>query len=116
VIRLKSVGNIIASRELLLDGEQKATALIGKPRRLPGSDDWYCPNQIIGIGSEEVKCICGVDPMQALVLSLQMVGAQLYCSVEYKAGRLRWECGAVAGDLGLPVPENIREVLPKRGR
>jgi hypothetical protein len=42
-----------------------------------------------------------------------MAGAQLYCSAEYEAGRLNWECGTVKGDLGLPVPENIRGVLPK---
>ena len=64
-------------------------------------------------GRGEVKHICGVDSVQALVLSLQMVGAQLYCFAEYEAGRLSWECGAVKGDLGFPVPENIRDVLPK---
>ncbi|MGO8741925.1 MAG: hypothetical protein ACLQUR_05935 [Limisphaerales bacterium] len=41
-----------------------------------------------------------------------MVGAELYCSEEYENGRLTWDCGAVKGDLGFPVPENIRDVLP----
>jgi hypothetical protein len=112
-MNLKNVGTVIAARDLLLDGGQNVQVLIGNPERLPGSDDWYCPNQIVGIGSGTVNCVAGVDAMQALVLSLQMVGAQLYCSAEYEAGRLIWECGAVKGDLGLPVPENIRGVLPK---
>jgi hypothetical protein len=113
MMKLDNVGDIAASRELMLDGEQMVQILIGKPERLPDHDDWYCSHQIVGIGSGEVKRIWGVDSVQALVLSLQMVGAQLYCSAEYAAGRLSWECGAVKGDLGLPVPENIRDVLPK---
>lgn len=115
-MKLKTVGIVIASRILVLDGEQKVQVLIGKPEPLPGSNDWCCPNQIVGIGSGKVNCIAGVDSVQALVLSLQMVGAQLYCSAEYEAGRLSWECGAVKGDLGLPVPENIRDVLPRENK
>ena len=113
MMNLESVGVVIASRDLTLDGNLKVQILIGMPERLPGSDDWYCPNQTLGIGSEKVRCIGGVDALQALVLSLSNVGVQLYCSAEYKAGRLSWDRGAVKGDLGLPVPDNIRDVLPK---
>jgi hypothetical protein len=67
MVNPENVGIMIAVRDLLLDGGQKVQVLIGRPERLPGSDDWYCPNQIVGIGSEEVKCVCGVDAMQALV-------------------------------------------------
>jgi hypothetical protein len=113
MMKLDNVGDIVASRELMLDGKQMVQVLIGKPERLPDHDDWYCPNQIVGIGSGKVKSAVGVDSVQALVLSLQMVGAQLYCSAEYEAGRLSLECGVVKGDLGFPVPENIRDILPK---
>jgi hypothetical protein len=115
MMKLESVGIVIASRDLTLDDKETVQVLIGKPERLPGYDDWYCPHQIVGIGSEEVQCIFGVDPIQALLLSLSMVGAKLYCCAEYKAGRLSWECGSVRGDLGLPVPEIIRDVLPDGG-
>ena len=54
----------------------------------------------------------GVDSVSALIRALTMVGAELYCSEEYENGRLTWDCGAVKGDLGFPVPENIRDVLP----
>ena len=111
---LASVGDVIASRDLMLDDRQKVQVLIGKPEMLPGSEDWYCPYQSVGIGSGKVRYAIGVDPVQALVLSLSMLGAELYCSSEYEAGRLSWECGAVKGDLGLPVSQNIRDVLPKR--
>ncbi|HEX3664965.1 MAG TPA: hypothetical protein VHU23_07020 [Rhizomicrobium sp.] len=109
---LENVGIVIASRELTLDDKQAIPILIGKPEILPGSDDWYCPHQAAGIGSGKVRYAIGVDPVQALVLSLSMLGAELYCSPEYEAGRLNWECGKVRGNLGLPVPENIRDVFP----
>jgi hypothetical protein len=50
--------------------------------------------------------------MQALILALSMVGTELYTSEEYESGRLSWDCGAVKGHLGFPVPESIRELLP----
>ncbi len=115
MLKLKSVGEVIATRELTLDEAQKVTILIGKPQVLPSDkdwEDWYCPYQNLGLGDDRVRCGYGIDPVQAIFLALQMIGAELYCSEEYEAGRLRWECGTVKGDLGLPVPDNIRDVLP----
>ncbi len=116
-MKLKDVGAVIAARDLLLDGDPKARVLIGIPKRRTDNDEWYCPYQTIGIGSGRVGISYGIDSIQALVLALSMVGAELYTSEEYKAGRLTWDCGAVKGDLGFPVPETIRDVLPgNRGR
>jgi hypothetical protein len=115
MLKLESVGEVIATRELTLDETQKVTILIGKPQVLPNDkdwEDWRCPYQKLGLGHGHVKCGYGVDPVQALFQALQMIGAELYCSEEYEAGRLRWDCGATKGDLGFPVPENIRDVLP----
>ena len=109
---MENVGEVIATRELSLDGKRTVTVLIGKPQQLPDGEDWYCPHQKVGIGSGTVKCAIGIDPVQALALALSMVGAELYCSAEYEAGRLRWDCGRVEGDLGFPVPPNIQDVLP----
>jgi len=111
-MELTNIGIAIASRDLTLDDKETVSILIGKPEILPGSDDWYCPHQAVGIGSGKVRYAIGVDSVQALVLSLSMLGAELYCSPEYEAGRLSWECGNVKGDLGLPVPQNIRDVFP----
>jgi hypothetical protein len=111
-IKLQNVGVVIAARELTLDENQKVEVLIGKPEPCPDGVDWYCPHQTVGRGSGEVRYAIGVDTVQALILALSMVGAELYCSEEYSAGRLTWDCGAVKGDLGFPVPENIRDVLP----
>jgi hypothetical protein len=111
MLKLKDVGEVIASRDLTLDGNRKVTVLIGKPQQL-ADIDWYCPYQKVGIGSGKVMRAEGVDTVQALILALWMVGAELYCSDEYRAGRLTWDCGAVKGDLGFPVPPNIQDILP----
>lgn len=111
-MKLQNVGVVIATRELLLDGNQRIEVLIGKPEPCPDGIDWYCPHQVLGILSNKVRYAIGVDPMQALVLGLSMVGALLYTSDEYEAGRLTWDCGAVKGDLGIPVPPNIQDLLP----
>jgi uncharacterized protein DUF6968 len=111
-MKLENVGVVIASRELTLDGNQKVEVLIGKPEPCPDGVDWYCPHQILGVGSGRVRYAIGIDTAQALVLGMSMVGAELYTSAEYEAGRLGWECGAVKGDLGFPVPESIRDILP----
>ena len=112
MLELKDVGEVIASRDLTLDKTGKLTVLIGKPQR-PADIDWYCPYQKVGIGSGKVKRAAGVDPVQALAMALSMLGAELYCSQEYEAGRLSWDGGAVEDDLGFPVPPNIQDVLPR---
>jgi hypothetical protein len=112
MLKLKSVGEVIATRELTLDKTQKVKILIGKPHRLPDGDDWYCPHQKVGMDSDRVKYAVGVDELQALLLGLSMVGVELYSSSEYEAGRLSWDCGAVKGDLGFPVPPSVQDILP----
>ena len=112
-MKLKDVGVVIATREFTLDKDQKVEVLIGKPERCQDGVDWYCPYQKIGIGSGRVMRAQGVDAVQALVLALTMLGAELYCSKEYEAGRLSWDCGAVKGDLGIPVPPNIQDLVPR---
>ncbi len=112
VMKLENVGVVIASRELTLDGNRKVEVLIGKPEPCPDGIDWYCPHQTVGVGSGRVRYAIGVDTVQALVLGLSMVGAELYTSEEYESGRLSWDAGASTGNLGFPVPESIRDVLP----
>lgn len=111
-MKLENVGTVIASRELTLDESQKVEVLIGKPEPCPDGIDWYCPHQTVGVGSGRVRYAIGVDAVQALVLALSMVGAELYTSDEYEAHRLNWDGGSVKGDLGFPVPPNIRDALP----
>jgi len=108
---LESVGEVIATRTLTLDGTTEAKVLIGKPQPFLEGPSWYCRYQISNVGFDRVWYAGGEDEVQALMLALSMIGAELYCSDEYRAGRLSWDAGR-DGDLGFPVPENIRDVLP----
>ncbi|WP_295845684.1 hypothetical protein [Tardiphaga sp.] len=51
----------------------------------------------------------GADAIQALLVALNIVGTELYCSAEHNAGRLNW-----ADDwsgYGFPVPNGMRDAL-----
>jgi hypothetical protein len=99
MLELKDVVEVIAARDLTLDETGKVTVLIGKPQQL-ADIHWYGPYQKVGIGSGKVKRAEGVDLVQALVLALSMLGAELYCSQEYEVGRLSWDGGAAKGQSG----------------
>lgn len=106
-----SVGEVIATRTLTLDGTKQVQVLIGRPQRFQNGQSWYCPYRIPNVGLDRILYAAGVDEVQALILALSMIGAKLYTSDEYIAGRLSWVAGQ-EGDLGFPVPESIRDVLP----
>lgn len=108
---MDDVGEIIATRTLSLDGTAEANIIIGKPQRFPNGESWYCPYQTLNVGLDRILYAAGVDAVQSLILALSMIGAKLYTSDEYRAGRLSWIAGK-NGDLGFPVPESIRDVLP----
>ena len=109
-MKLDSVGTIIALRELVLVDAKKVTVIIGKPEKFPNSDDYYCPYQIVGIGNGRVLHAGGIDSIQAILLALKMIGADLYTSEAAKAGSLRWK-GGEKGDLGFPVPEVLKTII-----
>jgi len=66
------LGEVIASRRLFVADEKartlEVTVKLGKPKRFPGSADYYCPYQITGLGNERVRYAGGVDAVQALSL------------------------------------------------
>ena len=109
IMELDDVGTVIATRELHIEGSAKVRITIGTPREFPEGDNFFCPFQILGIGNETVRYAGGVDAVQALVLSLQAIGAYLYTSAEFKAGRLTY---LGMRNLGFPVPDNIRDLVP----
>ncbi len=47
--------------------------------------------------------------MQALVLTLGMIGANLYASDEHKEGRLGWS--KIGAGYGFPVMSTMRDLL-----
>ncbi len=109
-MEIDNLGIIIAKRELLLADGKRVFVLIGRPEKFPDSDDYYCPFQITGIGNEKIKCVGGIDSIQALLLALNMVGIDLYTSSGAKAGYLRWVAGE-KGELGFPLPDILSDFI-----
>ena len=98
-MKLNNVGVVIAQRELSLSTKAIVTVVIGKPEPFPDGNGCYCPYQIIGLGDQKVRYAGGEDTAQALMLTLQTIGAVLYASHEAKSGLLTWNGGT---DLGFP--------------
>lgn len=112
-MEILNLGEVIATRNLYLIGSSsKIEIKIGKPARFSDAFDYYCPYQIIGIGTEKIKYAGGIDAVQALWLALHKIGAELYTSREAKTGLLRWE-GDENGILGFPVMDNLEDLIPE---
>jgi len=71
--------------------------------------DWICRFDIGWPGGKAERWGAGVDAVQALLSALQMIGAELYVSDEYKSGALVWH--SPGRGYGFPVPQTIRDLL-----
>ena len=71
--------------------------------------DWRCRYVIGWPNGKEGNAANGIDAMQALILTLQMIGARLYFSDYHKTGRLYFE--TPGSGYGFPVPKNARDLL-----
>lgn len=100
------LGEVIAERHLEWadDGGPSGGVVvrIGKPVRDPDpGGDWLCPVEVVGLGADDVRAAWGVDAVQALTLSFQMIHADLLAE-QRRAGRtLRW---LEQSDLGFLLP------------
>ena len=70
---------------------------------------WACRYEIGWPGAPKTRSMSGFDAVQALSLTLQAIGAELYQRNEHASGRLLWE--KEGGGYGFPVPRNIRDLL-----
>ncbi len=98
---------IIAERTLDLapDGQTVKISLT-----MPEIDDgsWFCTYRIDWPQGTRAVKTGGVDPIQALVCALQLLGAEIYASNFHKEGRLSFEGQP---GYGIPVPPNFRKDL-----
>lgn len=106
---------VIAVRTLDLLNEadelvDAVTVTLFRPEELPNSAGFSCSYRIHGLSTELVKEGRGSDAMQALLLTLAKIGADLYTSSEANTGRLRW-CGD--GNLGFPVFMMLNDKVPE---
>ena len=106
---LKTVTEVIASREYQNSDGGTVTILMGKPELFPDGEGidgfYYCPFQILGIGQDLVMHSSGIDSIQAIVGAMKMIGARLYNCNLVTQGKLKW-IGELDGDkLGFPEPK-----------
>jgi hypothetical protein len=101
---------LIATRTLTLRGDRTveiAIRLFSPKQHKEG--DWFCQYEIDWPHGRYVSKGWGLDAIQALVLNLQKIGADIYFSEYHKSGKLVWNepgCG-----YGFPVPKNARDML-----
>lgn len=101
----EDIGEIIATRNLHFVDENQikrtVSVFVGKPQQSPDSL-YYCPFQVIGIGSQKTRAAQGQDSVQALQSALILIAARLnHLNIEL-GGRLSW-IGGTKGDLGFPL-------------
>lgn len=102
-MELRSLGQVIAERRYVLltssGSKQEVVARIGVPQKSPDRD-FFCPFEIVGLGTPKIKCAFGIDAVQALRLTLKMIGVDLhYYRKQLGAGLYFFEEG---DDLGFP--------------
>ena len=103
-MKVTNLGVIVATRALSLAGKPRVTVVLGKPEPFPDHTGFYRPFRITGLGSDSIRYAGGEDAVQALTLTLRMIGSLLYTSSEAKTGLLTWDAAPTPGDLGFPRP------------
>lgn len=102
---------LIASRELTLraSGEDiKIPICIFAPEKEVGGA-WGCRFEIDWPDKKSNKTIFGFDSIQALVLALQAIGAEIYSSNYHKVGQLFLD--KPGAGYGFPVVPTYRDLL-----
>jgi hypothetical protein len=89
--RTFELGELIAERRLTFEaasGSTKEVVIrVGRPvQDLPGHA-WICPYQLEGLGRGTVLGIFGVDSMQALLLAIHTIPAELNAFAREPGGR-----------------------------
>lgn len=104
-MNVRIIGEIIATRQLYYfdEANQKKAinVVVGKPQPSPDSQEFQCPFQLIGIGSQDTLTARGHDSIQALQAALALVAAKLNQLNAQLGQKLIWD-GGTEGDLGFP--------------
>ena len=101
---------IIAQRILTINepsGDTEVYIRLVRPEDDNGM--WICRYEIDWPGQKRSYFAGGVDAFQALILALQMIGAELYMSEYHKTGSLGW-FERYRG-YGFPVGGPLRDLL-----
>jgi hypothetical protein len=89
-------------------GEVEIPIRVFGPKR---HDDgaWSCAYEIGWPHGTWTSAGSGVDSVQAILLTLQKIGIEIYTSEYHASGKLMWE--APGRGYGFPVPPNARDLL-----
>jgi len=102
---------LIASRILKLrnaEGEKEISIRIFAPEQ-EKLGAWGCRYEIDWPEGCRTMTSRGFDAMQALVLALHAIGAEIYSSDYHKSGELFWE--TPGSGYGFPVVPTLRDLL-----
>jgi len=104
-MNVRIIEEIIATRRLYYYDEanqkKSISVIVGKPQPAKDSQEFQCPFQLIGIGSQDTQTARGHDSIQALQSALRLVATNLNHLNEQLGQRLIWD-GGEKGDLGFP--------------
>src|SRR3954471_5978658 len=102
---------LIATRDLTyLSDDGDVTAVLVRLFAPEGSDKhWWCRYSIDWPDGVQAGSGHGVDQFQAIHLTLQIIGSQIYFSDYHETGRLSFE--KLGTGYGFPVPKNARDLL-----
>ena len=87
------IGEVIAERQLVFEANEgwarDVKLRIGRPALDPSAprETWVCAFQIQGLGSGDVTGISGADAMQALLLAIHTIPAELATYSPRSGGR-----------------------------
>ena len=100
----EAINEIIAERtltRLARNGNRKQVVVrLGKPQPSSLAEDYYCPVQIVGLGTTKVSKIIGLDAFQSLQRALKYISFRLQHSRE-KSGLILY-CWEQGDDMGFP--------------
>jgi hypothetical protein len=73
------------------------------------SGDWSCRYEIDWPEGKRTRAVWGSDSFQAIILTLQAIGTDIYTSAYHKSGDLFF--GRPGEGYGFPVPITLRDLL-----
>jgi hypothetical protein len=121
-MRSFELGDVIAEQHLAFDADagwsRDVWIRLGRPVADPSNDggSWFCPYLISGLDCDRVMATFGVDAMQALVLAIHTIPAELAALTNIPGGRFSYlghpelgflrACRACIETLGRVFPDD----------
>lgn len=102
---------LIATRLLKMSAEKAEIEIpirIFAPEQGEGGG-WFCRYEIDWPHGKWSSAGWGSDSVQAILLTMQKIGIEIYVSEYHKSGKLMWE--APGRGYGFPVAHNVRDLL-----